>query len=81
MVKYLLGILTGIILMFALLGMMLLVGRLVHHRRRSLRRSGRGAAGSTGRGEENIRIAGAHTVVENIRHGMSPKEVSRAVAN
>jgi N4-(beta-N-acetylglucosaminyl)-L-asparaginase len=33
-----------------------------------------GAAGSTGRGEENIRVAGAHTVVENIRHGMSPKE-------
>jgi N4-(beta-N-acetylglucosaminyl)-L-asparaginase len=33
-----------------------------------------GAAGSTGRGEENIRIAGAHTVVENMRHGMSPKD-------
>ncbi len=33
-----------------------------------------GAAGSTGRGEENIRIAGAHTIVENMRHGMSPKE-------
>lgn len=33
-----------------------------------------GAAGSTGRGEENIRIAGAHTMVENMRHGMSPKE-------
>lgn len=33
-----------------------------------------GAAGSTGLGEENIRIAGAHTVVENMRHGMSPKE-------
>ncbi len=33
-----------------------------------------GAAGSTGRGEENIRIAGAHTVVENMRHGMTPKE-------
>lgn len=33
-----------------------------------------GAAGSTGRGEENIRIAGAHTVVENMRHGMPPKE-------
>ena len=31
-----------------------------------------GAGGSTGRGEENIRIAGAHTVVENMRHGMSP---------
>jgi len=33
-----------------------------------------GAAGSTGRGEENIRIAGAHSVVENMRHGMSPKD-------
>lgn len=33
-----------------------------------------GAAGSTGRGEENIRVVGAHTVVENMRHGMSPKE-------
>jgi N4-(beta-N-acetylglucosaminyl)-L-asparaginase len=33
-----------------------------------------GAAGSTGRGEENIRIAGAHTVVENMRHGMSPQD-------
>lgn len=33
-----------------------------------------GAAGSTGRGEENIRVAGAHTVVENMRHGMSPRE-------
>ncbi len=33
-----------------------------------------GAAGSTGRGEENIRIAGAHTIVENMRHGMPPKE-------
>ncbi len=33
-----------------------------------------GGAGSTGRGEENIRVAGAHTVVENMRHGMSAKE-------
>jgi N4-(beta-N-acetylglucosaminyl)-L-asparaginase len=33
-----------------------------------------GAAGSTGRGEENIRVAGAHTVVENMRHGMAPKD-------
>jgi N4-(beta-N-acetylglucosaminyl)-L-asparaginase len=33
-----------------------------------------GAAGSTGRGEENIRIAGAHTIVENMRHGMSPRD-------
>jgi N4-(beta-N-acetylglucosaminyl)-L-asparaginase len=33
-----------------------------------------GAAGSTGRGEENIRVAGAHTIVENMRRGMGPKE-------
>jgi Asparaginase len=33
-----------------------------------------GGAGSTGRGEENIRIAGAHTIVENMRRGMEPKE-------
>ena len=33
-----------------------------------------GAAGSTGRGEENIRVAGAHTIVENMRHGLSPQD-------
>lgn len=33
-----------------------------------------GAAGSTGLGEENIRIAGAHTIVENMRRGMAPRE-------
>ncbi len=33
-----------------------------------------GSAGATGSGEENIRIAGAHTVVENMRHGMSPRD-------
>ena len=33
-----------------------------------------GGAGSTGRGEENIRICGAHTIIENMRHGMSPKD-------
>ena len=33
-----------------------------------------GAAGSTGRGEENIRVVGAHTAVENMRHGMTPRE-------
>jgi N4-(beta-N-acetylglucosaminyl)-L-asparaginase len=33
-----------------------------------------GAAGSTGRGEENIRVAGAHSIVENMRHGASPKD-------
>ncbi|MBO0799622.1 MAG: isoaspartyl peptidase/L-asparaginase, partial [Blastocatellia bacterium] len=31
-----------------------------------------GAAGSTGRGEEAIYTNGAHTVVENMRRGMSP---------
>src|SRR5205807_5922400 len=33
-----------------------------------------GAAGATGSGEENIRVAGAHTIVENMRHGMSPEQ-------
>jgi N4-(beta-N-acetylglucosaminyl)-L-asparaginase len=35
-----------------------------------------GGAGSTGRGEENLRVAGAHTIVENMRHGMNPKEAA-----
>lgn len=35
-----------------------------------------GAAGSTGRGEENIRVAGAHAVVENMRRGMEPREAA-----
>lgn len=33
-----------------------------------------GAAGSTGRGEEAIRICGAHAIVESMRHGMSAEE-------
>lgn len=33
-----------------------------------------GAAGATGNGEENIKVCGAHTIVENMRHGMSPLE-------
>jgi len=33
-----------------------------------------GAAGSTGKGEENIKIAGGHTVVEAMRRGASPTE-------
>lgn len=33
-----------------------------------------GAAGATGNGEENIKIAGAHTIVENMRKGMSPED-------
>ncbi len=33
-----------------------------------------GSAGSTGRGEANILVCGAHTVVELMRQGKSPKE-------
>ncbi|MGA7918262.1 MAG: N(4)-(beta-N-acetylglucosaminyl)-L-asparaginase [Candidatus Acidiferrales bacterium] len=33
-----------------------------------------GAAGSTGRGEENIKIAGGHTIVEMMRQGASPSD-------
>jgi N4-(beta-N-acetylglucosaminyl)-L-asparaginase len=33
-----------------------------------------GSAGATGSGEENIKIAGAHTIVESMRRGMSPLE-------
>ncbi len=35
-----------------------------------------GAAGSTGRGEENIYINGGHTVVEMMRRGMSPTDAA-----
>jgi N4-(beta-N-acetylglucosaminyl)-L-asparaginase len=35
-----------------------------------------GAAGSTGRGEECIKINGAHTVVEMMRRGMSPTDAA-----
>lgn len=35
-----------------------------------------GGAGSTGRGEENLRVCGAHTIVENMRHGMTPKDAA-----
>jgi N4-(beta-N-acetylglucosaminyl)-L-asparaginase len=31
-----------------------------------------GSAGATGSGEENIKVAGAHTIVDNMRKGMSP---------
>ena len=31
-----------------------------------------GSAGATGSGEENIKVAGAHSIVENMRRGMSP---------
>ncbi|MGH8649022.1 MAG: N(4)-(beta-N-acetylglucosaminyl)-L-asparaginase, partial [Burkholderiales bacterium] len=33
-----------------------------------------GAAGSTGRGEENIKVAGGHTIVELMRKGMAPTD-------
>jgi len=33
-----------------------------------------GGAGSTGRGEENLRVCGAHTVVEAMRAGATPNE-------
>ena len=33
-----------------------------------------GSAGATGSGEENIKVAGAHTIVENMRKGMSPED-------
>src|SRR5579863_1345192 len=33
-----------------------------------------GSAGATGSGEENIKVAGGHTIVENLRRGMSPQE-------
>src|SRR5271165_448106 len=33
-----------------------------------------GAAGATGKGEENLKIAGGHTIVEMMRKGMTPTE-------
>jgi N4-(beta-N-acetylglucosaminyl)-L-asparaginase len=36
-----------------------------------------GSAGATGSGEENIKVAGAHTIIENLRHGMSPLEAGQ----
>jgi N4-(beta-N-acetylglucosaminyl)-L-asparaginase len=33
-----------------------------------------GAAGSTGKGEENIKISGGHTIIEMMRKGMSPEQ-------
>ncbi len=37
-----------------------------------------GAAGSTGRGEAVIKICGSHTVVEGMRHGLSPVDACLA---
>jgi N4-(beta-N-acetylglucosaminyl)-L-asparaginase len=33
-----------------------------------------GSAGATGSGEENIKVVGAHSIIENMRKGMSPRE-------
>src|SRR6202158_6348347 len=33
-----------------------------------------GAAGSTGKGEDNIKVAGGHTIVEMMRKGLSPTD-------
>ncbi len=33
-----------------------------------------GSAGATGSGEENIRVAGAHSIVELMRQGLTPRE-------
>ncbi len=38
-----------------------------------------GSAGATGSGEENIKVAGAHSIVENMRRGMSPMEAGQDV--
>lgn len=33
-----------------------------------------GSAGATGSGEENIKVCGAKSIIENMRHGMNPHE-------
>jgi len=38
-----------------------------------------GSAGATGSGEENIKVAGAHTIVELMRQGMHPREAGLEV--
>jgi N4-(beta-N-acetylglucosaminyl)-L-asparaginase len=38
-----------------------------------------GSAGATGSGEENIRIVGTHTIIENLRRGMTPLEAGMDV--
>src|SRR5215831_6436321 len=38
-----------------------------------------GAAGATGSGEENIKVCGGHTIVENMRRGMSPEDAGMDV--
>jgi N4-(beta-N-acetylglucosaminyl)-L-asparaginase len=38
-----------------------------------------GSAGATGSGEENIKIVGTHTIIENMRKGMTPLEAGMDV--
>lgn len=38
-----------------------------------------GSAGATGSGEENIKVAGAHTIVELMRRGLSPHDAGMEV--
>ena len=38
-----------------------------------------GSAGATGNGEENIRVVGAHSIVENMHRGMSPLDAGMDV--
>ncbi len=40
-----------------------------------------GAAGSTGKGEENIKISGGHTIIEMMRKGMAPKDACLEALN
>jgi N4-(beta-N-acetylglucosaminyl)-L-asparaginase len=40
-----------------------------------------GAAGSTGKGEENIKITGGHTIIEMMRKGTSPKDACLEALN
>jgi len=40
-----------------------------------------GSAGSTGRGEANIKVCGGHSIVENMRRGMSPTDACLEVCN
>ena len=38
-----------------------------------------GSAGATGSGEENIKVCGAKSIIENMRHGMAPQEAGMDV--
>src|SRR6266567_2829211 len=40
-----------------------------------------GSAGATGSGEENIKVVGAHTIIENMRHGMPPLDAGMNALN